>query len=148
MKYFKRILIILHLFVGVGAMAGGFSAISNPQSPMGISTEILKNSPFPDFLIPGLLLFGVIGVGNIICAGFAIKGPWYYPYISGVFGGALMVWIIVQCIMIQSIVFLHILFFSIGAVQAAMAAYLLFRDRMFPFDLIDTLWNKFFVKVK
>jgi hypothetical protein len=94
MKYFKRILIILHLFVGVGAMAGGFSAISNPQSPMGISTEILKNSPFPDFLIPGLLLFGVIGVGNIICAGFAIKGPWYYPYISGVFGGALMVWII------------------------------------------------------
>ena len=129
-------------------MAGGFAAISNPQSPLGVPTDTLKNSPFSDFLIPGILLFGVIGVGNVIAAVFVQRNPWYFPYVSSVFGWALVIWIIVQCIMLRSIVFLHILFFVIGAVQAAIAMLLLFRGRMFPFNLLEYYWKKFIVKEK
>jgi hypothetical protein len=148
MKALHRILFVLHLLVGVGAMAGGFAAISNPQNPLGVPADLLKNSPFSDFLIPGILLFGVIGVGNVIAAVFVQRNPWYFPYISSVFGWALVIWIIVQCIMIRSVVFLHVLFFTIGAVQAAIAMLLLFRGHMFPFNLLEYYWKKFIVKEK
>ena len=64
MKKIYRLLFALHAFVGVGAVFGGLAAITNPKSPLGIPIEILKNSPFNDFLIPGIILFTLIGLGN------------------------------------------------------------------------------------
>jgi hypothetical protein len=148
MKALHRILFGFHLLVGVGAMAGGFAAIANPQSPLGAPTDMLKNSPFSDFLIPGILLFGVIGVGNVVSAVLVQRNPWYFPYVSSVFGGALVIWIIVQCIMICDIVFLHILFFAIGVIQASIGIFFLFQSRMFPFYLLAHYWEKLVVKEK
>ena len=68
MKKVYRLLFILHLFVGIGAMFGGLAAITNPQAPLGISVEALKNSPFNNYLIPGIVLFTIIGLGNVISA--------------------------------------------------------------------------------
>lgn len=142
MRLSYRILFILHLFVGIGAMAGGLAAITNPQSPMGISTDILKNSPFSNFLIPGIILFTVIGLGNLFSAlMFHFKSA-YQAYISSVFSWALVIWIIVQCIMLNSIVFLHVLFFSIGLVQAAISAFMLFENKLFPANIVTNVYNK------
>jgi hypothetical protein len=110
-KVLHRVLFGLHLLVGIGAMAGGFAAISNPQSPLGAPVDMLKYSPFSDFLIPGILLFGIIGIGNVVSTVFVQRNPWYLPYVSSVFGGALVIWIVVQCIMLRSVAFLHVLFF-------------------------------------
>lgn len=57
MKRVYRLLFILHLFVGIGAVSGGLAAITNPTEPLGASVELLKNSPFKDYLIPGIILF-------------------------------------------------------------------------------------------
>ena len=46
-------------------MLGGLSAVTNPVAPLGISTEALAYGPFADFLIPGLVLLIVLGLGNI-----------------------------------------------------------------------------------
>jgi hypothetical protein len=132
MKIVYRFLFGLHLFVGVGALAGGWAAISNPQAPLGAPVEMLKNSPFSDFLIPGILLFAVIGLGNLVAAlTFWLKLK-LQPYASGFVSCALIIWIIVQCIMIRSIHPLHIIFFSIGVVQGILAAVSIFKQRLFP----------------
>lgn len=68
MNLLYRILFILHLVVGIGAMFGGLAAITNPNNPVGVPTSILKNSPFSNFLIPGIILFTVIGLGNLLSA--------------------------------------------------------------------------------
>jgi len=112
----KRLLVVLHVIVGVGGLAGGYNAIAHPMAPMGASVELLKNSPFTDFLIPGLILFSIIGVGNLISAVLFLKKLPYQGYISSVFSWALVIWIIVQCMMIQAVVFLHVLFFIIGKI--------------------------------
>lgn len=145
-KNVKRALIILHIIVGVGALAGGFATITNPKAPMGMSeTEVLgmlRNSPFTDFLIPGILLFTVIGLGNLLSAiGLGCKMK-FKEYISGIFACGLMIWIIVQCIMLRDIVFLHVLFFAIGAVQGILASILLFHQRLFPTDIILRIFTK------
>lgn len=139
MKIVYRILFILHIFVGLGAMGGGMMAILNPHSPFGIT---LKNSPFTSFLIPGIILFTVIGLGNIISALVIYYKPWFHGYVSSVFGWALVIWIVVQCIMLESVVALHIIYFIIGLIQGILAMVILFNQRMFPANIILYFYKK------
>ncbi|WP_320127398.1 hypothetical protein [uncultured Sphaerochaeta sp.] len=139
MKKLDRTSLILHTFIGIGAMAGGSACLLNPMNPLGAPSEMLRNSPFTTFLIPGILLFSVIGLGNILCAFLVAKRWGYRGYASGIAGGALIIWIIVQCIMIQSIVFLHWLFFFLGIVQACLAFAQLFSMDQFPASFIKEL---------
>jgi hypothetical protein len=130
------ILFALHVFVGIGAVAGGLAAITNPQGPLGMSVEPLKSSPFSNYFIPGVILFAIIGLGNIISAllfGFRLK---FQGYISSVFSWALVIWIVVQCVMLNAVVFLHILFFIIGLIEAALSMLILFEHRLFPANII------------
>ncbi len=142
MKRVYSVLFVLHLFVGIGAMAGGLAAILNPQEPMGAPIELLQNSPFSNFLIPGIILFTVIGLGNVISAITLRLRFKFQGYVSVVFSGALVIWIIVQCIMINSIVFLHVLFFIIGLIQSVLSALIIFEQRLFPSKLILNFYNK------
>jgi hypothetical protein len=141
-KKLYRLLFALHLFVGIGAVAGGLAAILNPQEPLGVPVEALKNSPFSSFLIPGIILFAVLGLGNITAALVILRKSGFVGYISSVFSWALVVWIIVQCIMLRTVQFLHVLFFIIGAIQAALSAVVLFQKRLFPAGLILNFYNR------
>jgi hypothetical protein len=136
MRRVYRILFGLHVFVGIGGMMGGLAAITNPEQPLGAPIEILKYSPFSNFLIPGILLFTIIGLGNVISAFMFHFKSKFQGYISSVFSWALVIWIIVQCIMLNSIVFLHGLFFTIGLIQAFLSMIILFEKRLFPANLI------------
>ena len=142
MKIVYRLLFILHAFVGIGGMAGGLAAITDPWQPLGVPVEALKNSPFQNYLIPGILLFTVIGVGNVASAvlfRFHLK---FQGYVSSVFSWALVVWIIVQCIMLEAIAPLHIIFFMIGLIQAGLSAAILFERRLFPTNLVMNVYNE------
>lgn len=124
----ERILLALHLFVGIGALGGGLAAILDPHEPLGMPAEALKNAPFSDYLIPGIILFTVIGLGNLAGA-FALRNRWKVRgYSSIVLGAVLVIWIVVQCIMLQAVAFLHVLFFVIGAAKAVLAMKVLSKD--------------------
>ena len=142
MKKVYKILFVLHLFVGIGAMAGGLAAITNPYEPLGMTVDLLKNSPFSNYIIPGIILFTIIGLGNIFSAFIFRLNLKLQGYISSVFSFALVIWIIVQCIMLNSIVFLHVLFFSIGLIQATLAISIIFHKGLFPTNIILNYYNK------
>lgn len=142
MKMLNRFLFVLHAIVGIGAMAGGMGAILNPSEPMGMSVEALKNSPFSDFLIPGIILFVVIGLGNVISAITILLKPKFQAYISSVFSGALVIWIIVQCIMLGTIHYLHVIFFIIGLIEAVLSIIKLFKQSLFPANIIINYYKK------
>ena len=136
MKKVYRILFSLHLFVGIGAIFGGLAAIINPQSPMGMPVEVLKNSPFSNYLMPGIILFTIIGLGNIVSALIFCFKLRFQGYISSIFSWALVIFIIVQCLMISAVVFLHILFLIIGLIQAILSIIILFEKHLFPTNII------------
>lgn len=139
MKTVNRILFILHLFIGIGAAAGGFAAISEPYSPMGAPLEMLEHSPFDSFFIPGLILFGFIGLGNIACAVVTRVGEKYRGLFSGFMGSGLVVWIVVQCIMLRGVGALHVIFFILGGVQSVLALFLLYKEDMFPMNIVKDI---------
>lgn len=142
MKKVYRLLFALHAFVGLGAMGGGMMAILNPQCPGGMPIDALKNSPFSNYLIPGIILFTVIGLGNVFSAIMILFKSRFQGYISSVFSWALVIWIIVQCIMLNAVVSLHVIFFIIGVVEAVLSMIILFKQRLFPTNLILNFYKE------
>ncbi len=136
MEKLYKLLFALHLFVGTGAIFGGMAAIIDPYEPLGIPLEALKYSPFSNYLIPGIILFSILGLGNIIGALIFKLEPSFEGYTGGILGCALVIWIVVQCIMLRSVAFLHVLFFLIGVLQAVLAAIVLFKKNMFPVNIM------------
>ena len=53
---------ILQIFIGLGAVAGGVGLISGG---LKFPLEWLRRSPFTDYLIPGLVLLTVNGIGSL-----------------------------------------------------------------------------------
>ncbi len=132
----RRVLLILHLFVSVGALVGGLAAIIDPVQPLGMPKELLEGSPFNNYLIPGLILFVIIGLGHLFSGLSVMLRLRYQGYISSISSWALMIFIVVQCIMIRMIVFPHILYFSFGLAGALMAYRLLSEENLFPTNIV------------
>jgi hypothetical protein len=65
-EFIGYLLGILQAFVGFTDIANGFRLILNPNGIPDFSIELLKNSPFTNYLIPGLVLLNVIGFGNVM----------------------------------------------------------------------------------
>ncbi|SCZ78162.1 hypothetical protein [Acidaminobacter hydrogenoformans] len=93
-KTSRIVMLLLHIIVGVGAAAGGMGAILDPIAPAGANAELLKTGPFETFLIPGIILFALFGLGNLAAAAWLMT-HWRRPetgalvqgYATGILGG-------------------------------------------------------------
>lgn len=133
MKNRRRLLLFLHFFIGIGAMAGGTAAILDPAAPLGMSAaEMLGGSPFDSFLIPGIVLFGFIGLCNIAAGVLMLMRFRFQAYASGFMACGLVGWIIIQCIILGSIHILHGIYFFLGAFQGLLSLCYLIEDGLFP----------------
>ncbi len=141
MKLVIRILLFLHIFIGLGAMAGGLAAILDPMKPLGIGVEALHGY-FDSFFIPGLFLFFVLGVGNLLCAYLFRFKPLEQGYTSGFIGAVLVFWIIIQCIILRTVAALHIIFAVLGVIQGGLALAILTIKRKFPMNIILNILGK------
>jgi hypothetical protein len=131
MKISNIIATAIHLFTGVGALAGGYACIADPYNPLGAPASMLDGSPFSSFLIPGLVLFILFGFGNLIQLLFIRKNVWWKSLGEGVLGGGMILWIVIQVAIIDSIVFLHFAFLTIGIIQAVIAVRWAVKENIF-----------------
>jgi hypothetical protein len=110
------------VFLGLGAIAGGIALVSQPDgSVMGFDLDLLSGSPFPDYLVPGLILGGLFGVGSLVVAVMGMRRSRVAPFLAFAIGVAQMIWIVVQLGIIEEVSFLHPLCFGIGLVIAIAA---------------------------
>lgn len=96
---------------------------------------MLKHSPSTIFLIPGLFLLLVIGVGNLLVGYSNVRKYQSYVYFEWFIGMVQLFWIMLHCIMLHGIVVLHGLFFLFGIVQILGSIWLIKKDNVpFPFS--------------
>lgn len=142
MRFLKGVLLFLHLLVGIGAVFGGWAAISDPLKPLGAPLSLLVHSPFVNFFIPGLLLFAVIGLGNLFSAALFAGPKPLQIYSSLIISFGLIIWILVQVFMLRTVDILHVIFLLIGFVQAGISLLLLYQARLFPVSLLEQVWQR------
>jgi len=117
MKQSTRIIAIVLLFLnGISALFGGWGLISDPSGEtLQMPLEFLKATPFENFLIPGIILFTVNGLFNIIVAVLSILKIKSYPYLIILAGAFLSGWISIQILMIKQFYApLHVPYFLLG----------------------------------
>jgi hypothetical protein len=113
----------------LSALAGGYGLMNDPTGKaLQMDRTILANSPFDDFLIPGLVLFIVNGIGNAAGSVLSMTKFKHAASLAALFGLILMIWIISQVSWIGYQSFLQPLYFTSGLAQF-LAAYFFIRQR-------------------
>ena len=125
MKATRNILFMLLAFLGLGAIFGGGVFILSPTGKLfGMPLSILGNSPFTSFLIPGIILFVVLGVVPIGLIVALVKKPEYkfaqlFNFYKDMYWGwtytiyiafALIIWIQVEMTVLRAVHWSHSLY--------------------------------------
>ncbi|WP_426333186.1 hypothetical protein ACN9MH_21555 [Paenibacillus silvae] len=123
------VLAIMHGLLGTGAVAGGLMLVIEPSGKwLNMPDSLLKNAPFTDFLIPGMILLLLLGVLPIyICISLLYRCKWelgeqlnlyperYWAWSFSLYTGhVLLIWIVLQMFWLQNVSLIHLFYFAWG----------------------------------
>ena len=86
--------------------------------------DLLRASPFADFLLPGLILVSVNGFGQLVAGILTLRRHPQAGLWGGVFGIGLLIWIFVQANMIGGRDVLQYLYFTFGVGETVLAFFI------------------------
>ncbi len=112
---------LLQAFIGIGAVAGGLALMVDPSGQsLGVPLDLLENTPFASFLMPGIVLFTVNGLGSLIGAVASFTRHRYAGKAAMALGAFLVAWILIQVLWMSGFHWLHWLYLSLGIVEAVL----------------------------
>ena len=120
----RGVALVALVVLGLGSLAGGLALVAAPDgSIMGFRTSLLEGSPFPDYLVPGLILGGLFGIGSLLTVVLGLREHPLAPFLAFAIGCGQMIWIVVQLGIIgtRNLSFLHPAMFLVGLVIAIAA---------------------------
>lgn len=101
-KFFYIAGMLLLAFNGLGAIYGGTLLIADPSGKLiQMPMEVLNRTPFHDFLIPGIVLFNLIGVFSLVALTAMLRHYRYYPLLILCEGILLTGWILIEFLWTQ-----------------------------------------------
>lgn len=120
---------IFQTLIGLSAVAGGLGLTLDPSgASLGMPLEMLQRSPFPHFLVPGLFLLLVNGVGTLVGAGFSFRRHPFAGPLAAMLGAIMVAWIVLQVMWIGYGSWLQAFYVVVGLVELALGLWL--RQRM------------------
>lgn len=146
----RLLLLFLMAFLGIGAIGGGGALILAPDGEMlQMPLSMLEHSPFNNFLIPGIILFTVLGISPFLLIFFLIKKPefriaeflniykdmhWSWTF-TIYLSFALIIWLQVEMLMLKDVHWLH-------------AFYMFFAVLLLLVSLLPSIRNQYKIKDK
>ena len=113
----------LQLFISIGALAGGAGLIFNPTGAnLGMPLDLLSNSQFTDYLVPGIILLSLIGIGHCIGGLLSLRGVRISGSLTIILGILLLFWITAQVSWIGLTHWLQPLYFGLGLLEIVFGA--------------------------
>jgi hypothetical protein len=135
-RIYKSILIALLGFLSLGAIYGGIVLIISPDgSFFKMPSDLLGNSPFKSFLIPGIILLTTFGIFPIFVIYGLIKKPesiilnklnllydYHFAWTFAVYIGiGQIIWINFQTLIFNSVDIIHTIYSSLGIIIICIA---------------------------
>lgn len=89
--------IVLDVLLALGAIGGGIALILGPRGEIiPLPVAALAGSQFDSYLVPGVILLTVLGIGPLVAALLAWRSSVLGSLATIAVGGALLVWLAVQ----------------------------------------------------
>jgi len=120
--------VALEVFTGALAVPVGVMFIADPSGrTMQLPSGWIEATPFGTYLIPGLYLFAVNGIGMFVLAALTVLRHWIAPWLIGTLGVGLIIWIVVQLAVMPETMILQWIFLAVGFVLGFVALFWLRR---------------------
>lgn len=135
-NFYKNLLIFLLGFLSLGAFYGGIVLIINPDgSILGIPLDLLQNSPFRNFLVPGIILLVTFGIFPAFTIYTLVKKPenkilnhlnllydYHFAWTFAVYIGiAQIIWINIQTLILNAVDIIHTIYAGLGILIVCIA---------------------------
>lgn len=123
--YTIKILILLQAALGLGAVIGGGSLILDPTGQLiRIPVEMMKVELFPNYLIPGIILLIIFGIGPLVeTVELLLKRnckwgeklnclkPMHWSWTFSLYTAfGLIIWIMVQMYILEIVAIVHLVY--------------------------------------
>lgn len=123
--YTIKILILLQAALGLGAVIGGGSLILDPTGQLiRIPVEMMKVELFPNYLIPGIILLIIFGIGPlVVTVELLLKRnckwgeklnclkPMHWSWTFSLYTAfGLIIWIMVQMYILEIVAIVHLVY--------------------------------------
>ncbi len=111
--------------IGLGGLVAGSGLMLQPDGGgLGFTLELLKNSPFEDFLIPGIFLFVINGMASLVGAFLVFTNNRFSGVGTAVLGVAMVIWIAAEVYWVGWVSWLQPTFLVVGAIELALGYFL------------------------
>jgi hypothetical protein len=114
----NKALVAVLSFNAITALAGGIGLIFGGINP---PSEWLEHTFFYSYLIPGLVLFFIVGGSASFGAFSVLKNKTYFKQAAGLSGLIMMIWIVAEIIMIRHFHWLQALYYITGYMVTALS---------------------------
>jgi uncharacterized BrkB/YihY/UPF0761 family membrane protein len=118
----KTLLLILLLFVSISAIVSGILLIISPDGGiLSLPPDLLTDTPFRNFLLPGIILACIVGGTNLFAVYYNLKKhPRRYGW--AITGGVVMIgWIVAQITLVRTLNWLQFVYISVGVLVILIA---------------------------
>ena len=112
--------VAIEVFTGLLAIPVGWSFITDPTGgSLGLPAGWIEHTVFGNYFVPGLYLLLMNGIGMLLLAGLTIRRHWSAPWLTGVLGAGLVIWILVQLAIMPETMILQWIFLAAGIALAS-----------------------------
>ena len=120
-----KVLVAIELLVAVTAGLTGLLLFAGPLGGlMQVSPEWLNDTPFRTYLVPGLVLFAVVGGTQLAAGVLVLRRARAAVLASALAGATLCGWLVVQVVMVDLLFWLQYLHLGFGLLELGLAAWL------------------------
>ena len=109
--------LVLLFLLGSSAIGGGWMLVSDPSgNSMHLSIELLNQTPFDNYLLPGVILLVTLGFLSIIACILTIRQTKRYTLLVILQGSILFIWLTTEIILNKEFYYslYHVPFYTIS----------------------------------
>ena len=116
------IAIVLELFTALGAIPVGVMFLADPTGQLvQVPRGWIEATVFGSYVVPGLYLLFVNGFAMLLLATLSVRRHPFAPWLTGILGSGLVIWILVEILMLPETMFLTWLFLATGLALGLLA---------------------------
>src|SRR5512135_1177991 len=113
--------VVLLAFLGITAIAGSIPMLLHPEgNELLLPLDLLRYSPFESYMIPGLLLLTTNGLLALLVMWLVLRRQAFYGEWASFQGCVLLGWLVIECLMLRLVMWLHYLYGAVGVALIVM----------------------------